>query len=275
MTNWNNWKITDEQAEQIRNGNQIARDKFYFDNLDRIRAMAYNYSQRNPRCKGLVDDMLQSVYLDLTLFADEASRPVKNGVALSTFIYTSFRYTPWGGLVLCLENNPKKVSNLSIYECNDVWELDRLYNQRDDEKQTFADFVPAPDMIDRTDYTESIKKVCADYLSPRVKEYFDYFIELYAPSVIGQKMGISESHYGALGCRMKAALIKHYAEILPRLEDLGIDVDYWKDKEPYDPKATERKYKLTPQQRERARESMRRQRAKNKQQTTQTFPSVA
>ncbi len=275
MTNWRNWKITNEQAEDIRNGNADARNKFYFDNLDRIRAMAYNYSQHNPRCKGLVEDMLQSVYLDLTRFADETGKAVKDGKSLSLFIYASFRFTPYGGLVICAENDLKKMSGggLRIY-APDVMELDRLYNRKAGKMETLADFVPALEILDRSDYTEDIKKVCADYLSPRVKEYFDYFIELYAPSEIGRKMGISESNYGSLSRRMKEALIKHYAEILPRLEDLGIDVDYWKDKQPYDPKTVERKYKLTPQQRERARESMRRQRA-NKKNAMPTLPPAA
>lgn len=236
MTNWNGWKITDEQADKIRNGEQAARDTFYFDNLDRIRVMAFNYAKRNPHCKGLAEDMVQSVYLDLLYFKQENGVPVIDGIALSRFIYSSFRFTPYGGLLYCSENNPKLLAGggLKIY-APDLLSLDKPFgrcnnaerHQDDNNARTLADTVPAPGTLGNVDYTDDLKEVCAAYLSPRLREYFGYFMDGYAPSVIGQKMGCKGDNYGTYKMRMCESLRKHAAEILSRLDALGVDVDYY------------------------------------------------
>lgn len=236
MTNWNGWKITDEQADKIRNGEQAARDKFYFDNLDRIRAMAFNYAKRNPRCANLLEDMAQSVYLDLLYFKQENGTPVTDGITLSRFIYSSFRFTPYGGLLYCSENNSKLLAGggLKTY-APDLLSLDEPFGrcnnvarkQDDNNARTLADTIPAPDTLGIVDYTDDLKEVCAPFLSPRSRDYLGYFMDGYAPSVIGQKMGCKGDSYGAYKSRMCESLRKHAADILPRLDALGVNVDYY------------------------------------------------
>lgn len=236
MTNWNGWKITDEQADKIRNGEQAARDTFYFDNLDRIRAMAFNYAKRNPHCNGLADDMAQNVYLDLLYFKQENGVSVTDGKTLSRFIYSSFRFTPHGGLLYLSKNNPKLLAGggLKTY-APDFLSLDKPFgrcnnaerHQDDNNARTLADIIPAPDTLGAVDYTDDLKEVCAAYLSPRLREYLGYFMDGFAPSVIGQKMGCKGDNYGAYKSRMCENLRKHAAEILPRLDALGVNVDYY------------------------------------------------
>ena len=236
MTNWNGWKITDEQAQQIANGEQAARDKFYFDNFDRIRAMAFNYAKRNPHCNGLTEDMAQGLYLDLTYFKQENGVPVTDGKTLSRFVYSSFRFTPYGGLLYCSENNPKLLAGggLKTY-APETLSLEKPFgrcngakrHQDDNNARTLADIIPAPDTLGKTDCTDDLKEVCAAYLSPRSREYLGYFMDGYAPSAIGQKMGLKGTGYGVQKIRMCASLRKHIGEILPRLDALGVNVEQY------------------------------------------------
>ena len=268
MTNWNGWKITDEQAHEIKNGDIEARNAFYFDNLDRIRAMAYRYAQKNPHCKGLEEDMINGIYVDLSVFKQENGTPVTDGISLSRFVYSSFRFTPYGGLAYLFDNNPKLLSGggLTTY-CADTLSLEKPFgvgdnrHQDDNNARTLGEVVPAPEMLNKIDLTEELKTLVSDLLSPRENEYFTHFIEGYGNAEISRRMGYKTEANNADRVRQK--LRNNYAVILARLSALGVNVDEYKNKTPYCPK-TERIYKLSTKQRERARESMRRQREKKK-----------
>lgn len=272
MTNWNGWKITDEQCKQIQNGNAEARNTFYFDNLERIRKMAYCYAQKTPRCKGLEEDLIQGVYVDLTVFMQECGTPVTDGKTLSYFVYSSFRFAPYGGLAYLFENNPKLLSGggLNMYGApSDMLSFDKPFGamsgakrrQDDNNARTLGEVVPAPEVLDKIDLTEELKTLVSDLLSPRENEYFVHFIEGYGNAEISRRMGYNTEANNA--DRVKQKLRNNSVLILSRLSALGVNVDSYKGKTPYNPK-TERNYKLSPEQRARGAESMRKQRARKK-----------
>lgn len=229
-TNWNGWKITDEQAELIRNCDLDARNRFWFDNLDRLRAMAYNYGRRNPRCYGMVDDMVNCVWVDLSIFTDEHKRAVDNGVRLSNFVYASFRFCPMGGLAYLFENNPKMLCDFNTYAPpSDILSFNvpasAVFGRNADEVNgTLGDIIPAPVGVDYVDDTEDIKALVADLLSPREREYFSLYMDGFPPSIIGERMGLDGNDYGSYGCRMRSKLRKNSAVILARLVANGYNV---------------------------------------------------
>ena len=270
-TNWNGWKITDEQAEEIRNGNAEARNRFYIDNYERIRKMAYNYTQKHIRTQGQVEDLTQGVMVDLCVFQCAYNKPVTNGGELSLFVYWSFRAAPDGGLLYLWENNRKALcggSETYLAPANQT-SLDAPLgkgtkrHQDEDNASSLLDIIPAPSEEERRDHTEDCKKAVADFLTPRTREYFALFIEGYTPTEIGRKMGCKGTGYGAYGNRMRENLSKNYLAILERLEGYGIGIGAYKGKTPID-KTAPRVYKLSPEQRAKAAESMRRQRAAKK-----------
>ena len=82
---WRGWNITDEQAERIRRGDLDACNRFYLDNLKRIKKMAYGYASKHRGLYSWVDDMVQGVYTDLAVFQCAYNRPVMDGIGLSRF----------------------------------------------------------------------------------------------------------------------------------------------------------------------------------------------
>ncbi len=271
LIDWRGWNITAETAENIRNGDINARNRFYFDNLERIRKMAYNYARKNARCKGLENDLINGVWVDLGYFKQDNGTPVKDGLTLSRFVYSSFRFAPFGGLLYCSENNPKLLAGggLVIY-APAVLSLDKPLSvgsnrhQDDINARTLGEIIPASEMTLTADNSDELKALCADLLPPRCREYFSYFIDGFAPSIIGFKMGIKGDSYGVYFTRIKKALRSKYKLILDRLNAIGVDVEYFARLNPADSSEGERKYKLTDEQRARARESMRRQRERKK-----------
>lgn len=278
MTNWRGWTITDEQAEQIRNGDKVARDKFYFDNLPRIRKMAFSYAKKNPRCSGFVNDMIQGLYVDLADFRQDNGRVVVDGKTLSGFVYSSFRNAPYGGLLYLRKNNPKILSGRATYTCLPL-SLDAPIGgagrssryQDDDDVHTLADILPAPDdsLFGAVDLTDDLKELCAPLLSARLFEAFGWFIEGYGGAEIAHKMGCRQVNIDS----MKRQLRAHVSEILSGLDALGVPVEHLNGVSPYDAKS-DRTYKMSAEQRARHAESMRRQRAR-KRTSPNDLPPVA
>lgn len=271
MIDWRGWNITFETVSQISNGDINARNRFYFDNLERIRKMAYGYARKNSHCKGLEDDMINGVWVDLGYFKQDNGVSVTDGISLSRFVYSSFRFCPFGGLLYCSENNPKLLSGggLAVY-APEVLSFDKPFgvgdNRHQDEEnaRTLGEIIPAPEMTLTTYNTDELKALCSDLLPPRCREYFAYFMDGYSPSVIGSKMGFNGTAYGACGNRMRKVLQSKYKLVLARLSALGVDVKYYLRLNPADSLKSERKYKLTDEQRARARKSMRRYRERKK-----------
>ena len=268
FTDWHGWEITDEQAKEIREGNAEARARFYTANLVRIRKMAYGYTHKHPRERSFVEDMIQGVFIDLTVFESKYHCPVTDGVSLSQFIYRSFAYAKYGGLAYLSKYNPKKLGDTSfkIYFA-DTLSLEKPFGKGDKRRQddenarTLADVIPAPDAFGIVDYTDDLKRLVSDFLNPREREYFDLFADGYGNKVISEKMGYkSESNNGV---KVFEKLRAHSSEILARLAALGVNIDGYKNKTPYNPK-TERRYKLAPEVRAYWAQKARERRARKK-----------
>lgn len=271
VTDWRGWLITDTQADLIRRGDIPARNNFYFDNYNRIKGMAFNYAYKNPRCCGMAWDMVSCLYVDFGYFKQANGLPVVDGLSLSRFVIDSFRFCPFGGLLYLAENNAKMLAGggLAVYSA-DCLSLERPFgrgdgrHQDDKNARTLSDIIPAPDMFDCleiVDLTDELKTAVADLLTPRGNEYFGYFIEGYANAEISRRMGYKTEANNA--DRVREKLRENAAVILARLAALGVVIDYYQDKTPYDPKK-ERTYKISPEKRAYYRENMRKQRERKR-----------
>lgn len=231
MANWGFWKITDEQAEAIRNGNVAARNRFYFDNLSKIRSIAWNYMHAHSTCYGLFYDLLNNLYVDLSVFEWCWNTPVKNGRDLTRFVKRSFSFCPFGGIAYLKENNPKLLCDTShrVYFCElcppsldaPVYEGNPHDNGRDTE--TLASYIPARvspfDNLEKR--IEDIKQIVLPFLSARQAEYFALYIDGYRPAVIGDKMGVRHCHTNTYYKAMCKTLQKRKNEVFAALAAHG------------------------------------------------------
>ena len=236
--------------------------------------MAYNYAYKNPRCAGMALDMIDTLYIDLGYFKEQTGVPVMDGLSLSRFVISSFRMCPYGGLLYLSENNAKLLvgGSLKTY-APDYLSLDKPLgakrnarrHQNDVDERCLADIIPAPNEFDGAggvDLTDDIKSSLADLFSPRVGECFALFMDGYGDKAIAEKMGRGTGVTSDLG-RVRDTLRKKSALVLSRLSALGVDIEPYKDKTPYNPK-TERTYKLSPEKRAYYRENMRKQRERKR-----------
>lgn len=271
VIDWRGWLIDDLQADLIRRGDIPARNRFYFDNYKRIKGMAYNYAYNTPRCRGFGADMVSCLYVDLGYFKQANGVLVVDGLTLSRFVIDSFRFCPFGGLLYLAENNAKMLAGggLAVYSA-DCLSLERPFgrgdgrHQDDNNARTLGEIIPAPDMFDRLevgDLTDELKAAVFDLLTSRENEYFGHFIEGYCNSEISRRMGYKTEANNA--DRVRKKLRKNAAVILARLAALGVVIDYYQDKTPYNPKK-ERTYKLSPEKRAYYRENMRKQRERKR-----------
>lgn len=274
VVDWRGWLIDDTQADLIRRGDIPARNRFFFDNYKRVRGMAYNYTRKNPRCYGLARDMINNLYVDLGYFKSDNGVPVTDGLSLSRFVVSSFRMCPYGGLLYLSENNAKLLAGgcLKVYAPESL-SLDKPFgsmhgakrHQDDSNACVLGDIVPAPDCFESlgaVDLTDDIKGALADLFPPRLGECFALFMDGYADKAIADQMGRGARSTSDLG-KVRDKLRKNSAFVLARLSALGVDIEPYKDKTPYNPK-TERTYKLSPEKRAYYRENMRKQRARKR-----------
>ena len=110
------------------------------------------------------------------------------------------------------------------------------------------------------DHTDDLKAVVADLLSPRENVYFGLFIEGYGNAEISRRLGYKGSNCAP---RVREKLRKNCSLILSRLAALGVSVDGYENKAPYNPK-TDKVYKLSPERRARAAELKRIREAKKR-----------
>lgn len=265
MEKWGDWKITDEQAQAIYKGDKSARDKFYFDNLDRVRSMAYSHCLKRPYCRGWREDMIDGVYLDLMIFESAVNQPVTDVWRLRKFIYASFNACPKGGLVYLYAQNRKLLSGNKEYNAPvDVLPLDApinfsnaLHNHDGGHIATVADTIPTVEYPSEERY-DDVKEIACRYLSPRAADYIKHYVEGYGRSEIVALTGDKRMTFTFA----KQGLISHYKSILADLSIMGFNVDYY---EKIDPNVkTEKQYKHSPEEREKRRLWAQRWREKRK-----------
>ena len=271
---WRDWKITDEQATAIINGDIEARNRFYMDNLTRIRKMAKNYQHRNPRCVGLMADMVQNVFCDMPLF------DFTNGASVSRSVYRSFYYTPDGGWWYVEEFNRKLKDR--VYKHKKAISIDTPAKMQSRSGDNVGEGAPLLDMFISTPSpeddiingdrltAETLEEVAGKYLSKQEKLFFVDLMNGYEKHNICARLGVKNvsKQYD----RMCAKLRANYADILTVLSSMGVALPRYALQAPADyetavKKAHERKgvySKMTAEQKSKAYESSKRWRAKKR-----------
>lgn len=216
------WQFTQEQAEAIKNGDISARNKFYTDNYQQIRRLAQSYCKKEThiRCRDLVEDMVNQVYLDLPYlrYDDKAY--------FNYTLYKSFYYVAFGGLSYLIENNmtgaDRKSKDIIIHS------LDAPMTE-DENGLTLLDCLsydekPLEDMIrSDVDYIELLKPVFKKHMKPEHVEFLTLVLEGHSMSDARRQIG-KTSHSSYSMSYLISKLIPHYEEIIDVLLNAGCEV---------------------------------------------------
>lgn len=266
-TDWQGWIITDEQAEQISNGDINARNRFYMDNLARLRCSALAFIRLHPAQSWGVDDMLSSVYVDMSVWTYSAGHAIKSGAIITGLVRLSFRWARFGGYSYMCECNSKL--RCEPYRPDGVISLDApvkgaRVRYQDNEHTSLIDFIPAPDCFQTLESSTAVDclGIVGEFLSPRERDFVGYILDGFAPSVACEHLNIKQ--WGALSKRIHNKLVKNYAVIVERLALAGVDMCAFARTAPADYEKALSSLKTTSAQRERARENMRRLRERRK-----------
>lgn len=223
---WNGWKITNEQATAIKNGDKEARFRFYIDNLARIRKMARNYTHRNSRCVGLMADMVQNIFCDIPLF------DFTNGASVSRSVYRSFYYAPDGGWWYVEEFNRKLKDR--VYKHKKAISIDMPAKFQSRSGDNTSEGVPLLDMFistpspeddiinDNNITAETLETIAGKYLSPQEKLLFVDLLNGYKKHNICKRLGVKNvsKQYDRMCARLRA----NYVEIISALFAMGVEL---------------------------------------------------
>lgn len=223
---WNGWKITDEQATAIKNGDIEARNRFYSDNLTRIRKMAKNYQNCNPRCIWLVADMVQNVFCDIVLF------DFTNGASVSRSVYRSFYYAPDGGWWYVEEFNRKLKDR--VYKHKNAISIDTPAKMQSRSGDSIGEGAPLLDMFistpspeddiisDSNLNAEALEAIAGKYLSPQERLLFVDLLNGYKKHNICERLGVKNvsKQYNRMCARLRA----NYVDIISALSTMGAEL---------------------------------------------------
>ena len=221
VTDWRGWKITDEQAQAIFGGDLAARNSFYEDNFVRLRKMAWNYAKKWHLC-GMVDDLLQGVYVDMGFFYGAYNKPVKDGKTLSHFVYWSFSKCKDGGLLYLAENDRKLLSWYNSYTAP-AWQysLDApaasVFGRNAEAVEgTLGDVLPAPDFDDELKGDELGQEFVAflgEVLTPRMVELLQAVVCGYSIRAAAREIGLHEKSGSLYMCKIRERLFPFADEL--------------------------------------------------------------
>ena len=246
------WIYTPEQAKKIINGDISARNKFFFDNYDRLRVMAKSFVATRYCLSQMqydVDDLLMQVYLDLPYIE------YKSPAALTFDIKKkSFRLSVFGGYAFFVVNRlgwtDKKRFQLSVQSTDEV--------KRGETSDSFTLWVdnfcscsPFDEFFERSDgfeYQFALRSVLSRYLKPLQVEFVILVCEGYSQAEACRKIGVRSMSFSSLCKRLKS----HSAEIVDGLLDFGCSAaeKYW-GVSPSE-KPPQRVFKLSPEERAKA-----------------------
>lgn len=216
---WRGWKITAEQAKAITNGDDNARNAFYFDNLDRIRKMARGYIYRRKFTPNggefTFDDCVNGLYLDIPLF------DFQDGVSVSRSVYRSFSYSIYGGWLYVSENNRKLFDR--VYQGERLYILDQpaQYKSRsgdstDDGAPLIDKITSAPspenEVINGNGLTvETLETVAGKYLSKQENALFVDLLNGYEKHHICDRLALKTYRNSMTECA------RNYGQTTPKL----------------------------------------------------------
>ncbi len=222
---WHGWKTTAEQCEQIRNGDIAAWNEWYFDNLDRIRRMAYNYARKFGQYQGLEQDMINGVYADLECFKLSEQTPVNSGKTMSQFVYKSFEYVCDGGYAYLYNNNRKMLSgDYKVRYTSIDAPIYGKRSKRDNDGVCVADILTADEpeaaTPDNTEiYIIQVCKLLKQY--PKMLQFYELYMRGFDNVEIAEFMGITQSNVSHYLQRLGKRLFKLKGDILPIIERYG------------------------------------------------------
>lgn len=261
MAGGRKWVYTPEQAQKIVNGDIEARNQFYFDNYELLHILAYWYASERFAIMGdryEVDDLMSQVYLDL---------PYMNFTSCATLTYSikqnSFFRSVFGGFSFSVEehrtNGDKKRLVAPLMSTDETrGESDcLLYVDLFVSCNPFDEFF---DHADEFDYAPALRSILARYLKPVQVEFVLLVCEGYAQAEACRQLGVRGMTLSALAKRLRP----HYAEIVDELLALGCSsAETYYGVIPSD-KPAKKAYKMTEEERAKAREQRRNYRARKR-----------
>jgi len=230
---WRGWIITEEQAKAIKNKDMKACEKFYFDNLERIKSMAYKYVKK----RHLADAGKQYDYDDCIngLFVDLPVLGYKNGRDISNSIIHSFYYSIYGGWLYIRENNTKLENadyRQDVFTYLDDISYGKNFDRKEKADRAFINVVKHVPSVEETLFnycltSEEIGKTFVDCLSPREYEIALLYLDGIGVSTIPELLGLKNvtKQYAAL----KAHLRINYKAILKKLRKIGVNISKYKN----------------------------------------------
>ena len=215
------WVYTPEQVVKIINGDISARNKFFFDNYNRLRIMAKSFVAARYCLYQMqydMDDLLMQVYLDLPYME------YKSPAALTFDIKKkSFRLSIFGGYALFVENHiawtDTKRFRLSVQSTDEV-KRGETFDSFTLWIDNFCSYSPFDEFFDRSDgfeYQFALRSVLSRYLKPLQVEFVVLVCEGYSQAEACRKIGVRSMSFSALCKRLKT----HSAEIVDGLLDFG------------------------------------------------------
>ena len=258
------WIYTPEQAEAIKNGDISARDKFFNDNFDRIKGMAYIYARaRHDMGQYQYEawDMINQLYLDLP-YMDFRS------YAQLTFAVknASFWCSVYGGMSWFKENHINGTDRARRGLCDLC-----LDAPIDDDGVCFGDLldngeIPLDEQIEeklKPDYLPEIRRILARYIKNQKHiDFLMYLFEGYGQNEALRKLGHKGHRYSLNELRPK--LLSHYAEIVADLVAVGcVSALPYVGRTPAE-KMPEKRFKLSEEERAKRNEWQRKYREKKR-----------
>lgn len=236
----NSLVVSENDLAVLKKSEKTANFMFWQNNLKHFKKMGYWYIKSNSRCNGLLQDMLNGLYLDLFLLSDKRyNYYTTSQKAFVQFVFLSFRYAPYGGLTYCEKYNKKILSSLAEYTNNDL-SLDKAFSS-DDENYNMYNFLAYNDDIS-IDNNINLCDIVSDILSKREFELFKLKFDGFNDNDICLKMDITFNTLKVYVDRIVKRLRKNNDIILNRLSACGFDISHYKALSPYNAK-TDRVYK--------------------------------
>lgn len=265
------WIYTSEQAKSIKSGDIDSRNKFYFDNYERIKILAKSFLSRGRAFSRSIlcslDDLLQQVYLDLPFFCFDTPQAITFSLKRRCFYLCSF-----GGLSYFIENrrNPCDYERFigNCFSLESKLETDRPFIDK-------LCYSPSLDEELRkqenslSNYSKTLREIFEKYLAKRQTDFLLLWCDGYSDVEACRKIGTTV--YNVHKVKAFDRLRIHYIDVVDTLCSVGCDVAFnYVCRVPA--LLEQSKQKLTSSSEKRAKEAerMRLYRAKKKEQKIQT-----
>ena len=265
------WIYTSEQAKAIKNGDIDLRNKFYFDNYERIKIFAKSFlsrgriSSKSVLCS--LEDLLQQVYLDLPFFCFDTPQTITFSLKRRCFYLCSF-----GGLSYFVENrrSPGDYERFfgNCFSLESKLETDRPFIDKlcyspslDEELIKQENYL--------SDYSKTLREIFEKYFAKRQTDFLMLWCDGYSDVEACRKIGTTV--YNVHKVKAFDRLRIHYIDVVDTLCSVGCDVAFdYVCRVPALLEQSKQKLTSTLEKKAKEAERMRLYRAKKKEQKIQT-----